>query len=399
MANQASFIRLMRTDERGMALALALMGIVVIGALVAGSFTVGRLELTSGRNAVVTAQATEAAEAGLVAAFNPWDMSWNSLAVGGSSAPVTAQPSNASGPGQGNLRYTQTVTKLFGKVFLVQSVGERLSPSGQVLATRTLSEYARITVPTLNIQAAVTANAEVTVSGNTTRVDGNDGNPTGWNTCPVPAPGTGVYGIQTSSTVTMNGSPDIDGVPSATSQNDANITTGMWNAPFALLAASATVTLPSAGATYSPVPVAAGGVCNRNPVLPARNWGEPLRNPPAGGAVVECITYMPVVYYPGTGTLRLSTGRAQGIILSAGNIDIAGNFEFDGIIMALGSVATHGTGNKVTGAVISGNADINDDDVVAGTPTILYSSCAVQTVLANSAQGRPLTSRSWIQVW
>ena len=91
-------------------------------------------------------------------------------------------------------------------------------------------------------------------------------------------------------------------------------------------------------------------------------------------------------------------GRAQGIILSAGNIDIAGNFEFDGIMIALGSIDTHGTGNKMTGAVLSGQANINDDDTLAGTPTILYSSCAVQTVLAGAARGLPLTQRRFAQI-
>ena len=66
-----------RNDERGMALALAMLSIVVIGAIVSGTFFAGRMEMVSGRNSVYAVQASEAAEAGLAAAFSPWDRDWN----------------------------------------------------------------------------------------------------------------------------------------------------------------------------------------------------------------------------------------------------------------------------------------------------------------------------------
>ena len=55
----------LRKDEQGMALILAVFGLVVIGALVAGSFFVGRVEQISGYNTTWASQAGEAAEAGL----------------------------------------------------------------------------------------------------------------------------------------------------------------------------------------------------------------------------------------------------------------------------------------------------------------------------------------------
>jgi hypothetical protein len=95
----------------------------------------------------------------------------------------------------------------------------------------------------------------------------------------------------------------------------------------------------------------------------------------------------------------MSNGRAQGIILSRGDIQIAGNFEFNGIILALGAITTTGTGNKVTGAVISGNADISDDDMIGGTPTILYSSCTISQALKGAGRAIPLAQKSWVQRW
>ena len=57
------------SNERGMALAVAIFALVVIGALVAGTFFAGRLEQSSGQATVYASQAAEAAEAGLTDAI------------------------------------------------------------------------------------------------------------------------------------------------------------------------------------------------------------------------------------------------------------------------------------------------------------------------------------------
>ena len=61
-------IRSHRSDERGIALALAIFALVVIGALVAANFFVGRLEQQSGQNSLYARQAAEGAESGLLEA-------------------------------------------------------------------------------------------------------------------------------------------------------------------------------------------------------------------------------------------------------------------------------------------------------------------------------------------
>ena len=53
------------TDERGMALAVAIFALIVIGALVAGAFFAGHLEQRTGRNTLYAAQAADAAEIGV----------------------------------------------------------------------------------------------------------------------------------------------------------------------------------------------------------------------------------------------------------------------------------------------------------------------------------------------
>ena len=52
-------------NERGMALAVAIFALVVIGALVAGTFYAGRLEQQTGQNGFYAVQAAEAAQGAL----------------------------------------------------------------------------------------------------------------------------------------------------------------------------------------------------------------------------------------------------------------------------------------------------------------------------------------------
>ena len=73
MASTIRTPRTLATNERGIALMIALLAIIVIGALVSGTFYAGRMEMQSGRNALYTGQATEAAETGLTDAFASWN--------------------------------------------------------------------------------------------------------------------------------------------------------------------------------------------------------------------------------------------------------------------------------------------------------------------------------------
>ena len=61
------------SDERGIALLIAVFALGVIGALVGGIFFAGRLEQQSGQNAFFAVQAGEAAEAGLSEAMATLD--------------------------------------------------------------------------------------------------------------------------------------------------------------------------------------------------------------------------------------------------------------------------------------------------------------------------------------
>jgi hypothetical protein len=125
--------------RRGVALPLALFVLLVVGALVGGTFFVGRLEQESGRNTLFAAQAREAAEAGLARALGGLESSTlEALAVG---APPQALGTLVL---NGGLSVTSDLRRLTSALFLIRSVGRRQTTGGLVLATRALGALVRL---------------------------------------------------------------------------------------------------------------------------------------------------------------------------------------------------------------------------------------------------------------
>ncbi len=376
--------RPVREDERGMALAIALLAIVCIGALIGATFVAGQLEMGSGRSAVYGAQSQEQAETSLTEALTDWDTNWNIMAIG-----AVANGPTVSGVG---LRRSYTVTRLGGNLFQILGQGERLNPGSATLASRSLAKLARITFPNIEIEAAVTATGDVNVGGNA-EITGLDQNPPGW-ACTNPLDSVG--GVRTTGTVNVGGSATVTGDPPEI-ENDTTITSSTFTDPYTALA-------PLANFRWGAGPSSVTNINGQQPSTtgsPARcdrtdnnNWGEPYRT---GGYVPECITFFPIMHV--TGELRVQNGRGQGIILVTRDLEIRGNFIFDGIIIVLGEVRTTGTGNKVTGAVLANNAQIGDLTSFAGNPDVIFSSCAIAQALHNSARGVALNERSWAQIF
>ncbi len=371
-----------RSDERGIALAIALLAMLVIGALVTGTFFAARMEMTSGRNTVYTAQATEAAEAGLADAFAPWNGAWNSYAM------EVNQPQTSVNPISGNtsVRYTQTVRRLKGGVYLISSTGEKLDRSGTVVASRMLARMGKLAKPWIDIQAAVTSKGDTDVQGNA-EVDGHDVAPTGWTGC---ASAPDLAGVRSSGDVREIGSADIRGVPGpdGIDEYDSEVVDSLFQQPFDAMLPMKTFTL--APGTYNSMSPLAGGVCDKSNSM---NWGEPRR---LGSAVVACQSYFPIIYV--NGNLHLTGGLGQGILLVSGDLRMQGGFEFVGVIIVLGEVITTANSSKVTGAILANNASLGDETSLGGTPLVSYSKCAIDKALASTAVGVPLSSRPWAQL-
>ena len=115
--------------ERGIALAVALFALVIIGGMIAGNFLVGLLEQQSGRSILFTAEASELAQGEL------WQVvseiagaSLLVLPIGG--AALDLGP-GASHPG---FRLQQKVSRLADNLFLIQSQASRVDGAGKELA-------------------------------------------------------------------------------------------------------------------------------------------------------------------------------------------------------------------------------------------------------------------------
>ena len=363
-------------DERGLALVLSLIAMVVIAALISGVFVASRQEMAGGRSAVRSAQATEAAEAGLNDMVANWSVAYNKYGIYGDSV----FPSVTVGPSS---RYSQVLTRMGGGKYLLRVRGDQLGATGNVIATRYLGRYLRLAIPYLDVQAAVTAQDGLTAGGNID-ITGFDTNPPNWTGC---APGVDKGGARSAGTVTSHGASSVVGTPPEI-ENDASLVDSVFTVPFNALKDMATLTL--AGGTYTGMAPTITGSPSRCNSANTNNWGEPFAAP-AAGVIDQCQGYFPIIYSPGS--MVVNTGRGQGILLVAGDLNIQGNFIFDGIVIVLGSLQTHGTGNKVTGAALTMGVSTS----IVGNPDVFYSSCAIARALQYSVRAEPLRDRSWVQ--
>jgi hypothetical protein len=95
------------------------------------------------------------------------------------------------------------------------------------------------------------------------------------------------------------------------------------------------------------------------------------------------------------GELRLNNVTGYGILLVKGNLQLAGNINWHGIIIATGVVTASGGGSNaknIQGQIYSGASSLGDT-TVSGSVTIGYNSCDVKKALSS----QPLKVVNWKQ--
>jgi hypothetical protein len=377
-------------DERGIALAIAVFALVVIGALVAGTFFAGRLEQRTGLNTMFAEQSFELAEAGATDVLANWAPgTFNTLTPGADTTlpPVVLAPFQV---------YVPTITRLTPDLFFVRATGQRLDAAGGVLAERTVGLLARLGVPAVSPGAPF-------VTGATSRfihqavISGEDLDPIGWGgECPgvvdTVAAVRSAAGVIDSTD--CGGVSCLVGVPPPPAlpivSPDSTVTASLFmdfgGVSFDELAAMAEKT---AGASASPLPALDGaGACDR---ADPDNWGEPL----TGLGFDDCFNYFPIIYAPGD--FMLAGGRGQGILLVRGDFSIRGSAAFYGLVVALGRFEAE-VGPSVHGAIMA-LGDSLAPSHVEGTARLQYSSCALTRALRQAGIARPLAERPWAQVF
>jgi hypothetical protein len=374
------------SNERGMALAVAIFALVVIGALVAGTFFAGRLEQSSGQATVYAGQAAEAGEAGLSDAISGLNSTTlGAMAIGG--APTDLGTLSVDS----RVSATRSIRRLTNSLFLVEALGTRWNGAGATLADRKLGTLIRLVSANIAVSAGLTALGDVLVGGNSS-VSGTDATPSAWSSagvsCPPPAD---VTGVRYNGTLTQQGSATIGGSPASTDDSSLNASNIFGGTDFAALKALRTLTLTSNVSGLAAVVTGTPPKCDASV---ESNWGAPTVS------TSPCFNYFPIVYH--YGDLSISgSGEGQGILLVEGDLNVQGRIDFYGPVIVTGGVNVRGTGSddvKFYGGILAQNVTL-DDSRLTGNATVNYSSCAIKRALQGSAVPTPLSERSWVQLY
>jgi len=377
-------------DERGMALAVAIFALVVVGALVAGAFFAGTQEQRVGENQRRVFTSFGVAEAGVQERVMSWDpTAMNKRAT--YPADSVLIPNTATPNGTGS--YGGSSYKVGSNVFLIDVTGRDNASAAGVIAggggaRQRLGMITRIAPVDFGIHASLTTQGGVSLSGNAD-VNGTDQVPAGWASCDAPGPSqAGIRdpgaNVGTSGNGSVQGNPPVVNDPSINN----NTFTTFGGATYAQLAARATITLPPGN--YKTQPAVAGGVCDKTVLT---NWGDGIN--PLGA----CGSYFPIIHITGDATLNGDQG--QGILLVDGTLSVQGSYQFFGIAIMQNDLKTAGGGSTDAhfwGGVMAKNADLSTQNL-SGKATLNYSSCSILTALQATSAVSMMRSRGWVQLY
>ena len=386
-------VRWISLKRRGFALATAVGAIALVGALVAGAFVASTTEFRTGRDAIQQTRAFAAAEYGNSALRNNWSQAWNNSMMRGDTLIRTYDAGSAAA--------IVRVVRLSDAVFLVTS--EASAGTGVASGSRRrVASLLKLSIPNVKLNGALTARGTTKVGGSALMI-GRDTLYPGWD-CPAPAAGTGIAGLAVPgwSNITLGGTCVgylcVQGVPQVklgTEMADTSTYFSYGDYQWADLVAMANKTV-SAGPHTGVGPRYAGGQCDTGNLL---NWGEP--NKVVVGAPGACENYYPIIYAPGD--LKINGDRGQGILLVSGSLEVAGGFQFYGLVIVRGELKTTGTGGHFNGTVMAANVAVGgaltSNNTVSGNATFRYSSCALQSALRGSATPVPMRDRAWVELY
>ena len=380
-------------QRQGFALATAVGAIALVGALVAGAFVASTTEFRTGRDAIQQTRAFAAAEYGNSAMRSNWDNNWNNTLNRGDTIVRTYDAGGAAA--------IVRATRLSDNIFLVTSEAS----AGTGLASGSLRRVAsllKLSIPNVKINGALTARGTTKVGGSALMI-GRDTLYPGWD-CPAPAAGSGVAGLAVPgwSSITLGGTCTnyacVQGTPVVKLGAEMLDTATyfsygdyQWND----LVGMANKTL-SAGPHTAVGPRYASGQCDTGDLL---NWGEP--NKVTAGPPGVCENYYPIIYAPGD--LKVNGDRGQGILLVNGSLEVAGGFQFYGLVVVRGELKTTGTGGHFNGTVLAANVAVGgaltSNNTVSGNATFRYSSCALLSALRGSASPVAIRDRAWVELY
>jgi hypothetical protein len=391
-------MRQVMRNERGMALALAIVALVIVGALVAGAFFAGTQEQRNGENSRYSQRSFGVAEGAANYIIGHWDpQRYNTVGIYPTDSVQvvdTASPSNTG-------RYAGYVYRLNEQQYLIDVTGrDSTSIAGGAeyvrrgsAARERIGILARIKPLEVDVRASLTSGRGDALAGNAS-IDGTDHVPTGWTTCgPLDSTKAGIR-TDTSMSVSAAGASTIIGNPPVI--HDPNITDSTFSkygdVTYTQLAARAQLTLAGGQNFASNIgPVETNGVCDKTVFT---NWGDG-ENPTA-----PCGGYFPIVHIQGDAVVNGVQG--QGILLVDGTLTVQGGFQWFGITIVRGTLNTAGGGSTAAhfwGATMVEDSTIVGNNTLTGHANLLYSKCAILKALDQTGVVAMMRSRGWVQLY
>lgn len=292
-----------------------------------------------------------AARVGANGVLNGYTSSTDDAALASSSTLVsgysyTAYLTNDSSEGASN------TTDSNGKV-VITSVATGPN-NAKAIVTTTVQLYSFST----SSPAVVYSKDNVTLSGSSLSINGNDGGSCGGsNLAPV-------YTLDPSTT-TQNGGPSLSGNPSTPQHGSTNIDLQALVDQFKN-AANYTLTADQSGATY-------------------------------GSSSSYVTVFADAEATQADHELKLNDVTGYGVLVVKGDLQMAGNLNWNGIIIVTGILKSTGggsNGKNIQGQVYSGTSALGDT-AISGNIDISYNSCEVKKSLAS----QPLKVVNWKQTY
>jgi hypothetical protein len=367
--------------QNGFALPVALLALMVMGALVTGAFYTSSRDVGTRAASDLDAQAFYLAEYGLDETLGTWRNATLARVVG----PQIFDPIRVMSGDEPLGSYRIAVRPLGTGMFLVSSEGRAEVGSHDV--RRQVGVVVRTVEPDIPVATALAVLDGLRLEG-AARIRGEAAHapecPAGPSAPGVTAPDT--LRIWTPDDGRISGAPAM---AEAASLNAADLSRfGGLHLSDLIAAATRTYEHGESAAGMAPVVTVDRTGTEQCDNAPRGNWGDATGT----GA---CDREFPIIH--AKGDLLVRDGSGQGILIVDGDLRVRGDFEFHGLVIVRGDLDTDGAGNHLEGSVIvQGSARLDAESTPEEPVLIRYSACAVGRAFDAALRPRPLSKRSWI---